>query len=273
MRKDSLYAIRQVTLALLTIPVAIVLRRPGWRWFFVEIGRAIYPFANLLKVPIVSLTDIYPDMDLDIGDKGGGRIKVVYAGYWSVGLSPLEQFIMANLVSYLRPGTVFEIGTAFGSTTLLIAQNVGETTKIFTMDLPPDNSFHRLGDNVGSAFRGTEYEKQITLLLGDSQRFDFAPCFKKIDLIFVDGAHDYDSVRVDSENARRRLSQNGVILWHDYPGAAGVQRAVNEFARSYGATYMIRGTHFALYAPTRKSVFAKDYRAPDRDPKYHTAQD
>ena len=269
MKKGALYTIWQTLRACFAVLAAIVLRfrRSGWSWFFVEVGRAAYPYANLLRVPIASVTDIYPDIDLDIGDKGLGRIRVSYSGNWPSGLAPMEQFIMANLVSYLQPQMVFEIGTSWGVTALQIAQNTPGTTRVYTLDLPP-NPQHRLEDKAGIAFRGTDYEARIILILGDSQHFDFAPYYNKIDFVFVDAAHDYNSVKNDSENARRMLSDDGVIVWHDYPGMSGVRRAVCEFARRYGATYMIRGTHFAIYDPRRKSININEYQSPDRDLSY-----
>ena len=77
-----------------------------------------------------------------------------------------------------------------------------------------------------------------------------------------------DDVKSDSENAQRMLSDGGLILWHDYRSMPGVWKGVNEFARQRGCTYLIRGTHLALYDPQRRHVTVRNYTSPDRNPTY-----
>jgi hypothetical protein len=49
-------------------------------------------------------------------------------------------------------------------------------------------------------------------------------------LVYVDGAHDYESVKSDSKNYIPKLVKGGIIAFHDYPNEAGVKMAVDEFA-------------------------------------------
>jgi hypothetical protein len=37
----------------------------------------------------------------------------------------------------------------------------------------------------------------------------------RVDLVFVDGAHDYETVKKDTETAFSLVSENGCILWDD----------------------------------------------------------
>ena len=52
---------------------------------------------------------------------------------------------------------------------------------------------------------------------------------KSLDFVFIDAAHDYDSVSKDIANWFPKLKANGVIAGHDYNYDQGVYPAVNEF--------------------------------------------
>lgn len=58
-----------------------------------------------------------------------------------------------------------------------------------------------------------------------------------VDFIYIDGAHDYASVRADLDAWYPKLSDRGILAGHDFdnqPGHAGVRRAVTEFAGEIG---------------------------------------
>lgn len=48
------------------------------------------------------------------------------------------------------------------------------------------------------------------------------------DLVFIDGAHDYESVRYDIEAADRKVRPGGILAGHDY-GPNDVKRAVDRY--------------------------------------------
>ena len=56
------------------------------------------------------------------------------------------------------------------------------------------------------------------------------------DFIFIDGLHTYDQVIKDCKNYYEKIKSGGVFSGHDYNVIEGVNRAVNEFAASVGAT-------------------------------------
>jgi hypothetical protein len=51
----------------------------------------------------------------------------------------------------------------------------------------------------------------------------------KFDLIFIDGAHDYESVKADIEIATRHIVPGGIICGHDFNMFKGVSEAAIEF--------------------------------------------
>ena len=50
-----------------------------------------------------------------------------------------------------------------------------------------------------------------------------------LDFVFIDAAHDYESVKKDINAWFPKIKKGGVIAGHDYTWCADVQKAVNEF--------------------------------------------
>jgi len=169
---------------------------------------------------------------------------------------------LCQLCHVVNPKTIFEIGTLRGYTALHLAMNSSTDCTIFTLDLPkndlPKNDLQEaeakpkpkpkpkvrlrttLMDDLHSQmevgeyyFRGTPHADRIQLLFGDSAVFDFSPHHGKVDLFFIDGAHSYDYVRSDTENALQCIRPGGVIAWHDFGrmGLNQVSKYILELSR------------------------------------------
>lgn len=169
--------------------------------------------------------------------------------------------VLAAVCRALGCRAVFEIGTAAGRTTWSIAKT-NPDAEIWTLDLPGRNeSAHAqlellasdrpfiLGDERrGHAFRGTPEEGRITQLIGDSATFDFTPYEGKVDLVFVDGSHSYEYVRNDTLAALRMITDEGTIVWDDYPHFPGIWQYLNELAGELdGPIYHLHDTRLAYY--------------------------
>jgi hypothetical protein len=51
----------------------------------------------------------------------------------------------------------------------------------------------------------------------NSQTFNFSSLNEKFDLIFIDGDHSYEGVKIDTQNAFKMLKgDDSIIVWHDY---------------------------------------------------------
>lgn len=66
-----------------------------------------------------------------------------------------------------------------------------------------------------------------TAKLYDDETFDF---------IFIDAAHDYESVKRDIITWLPKLKKNGIIAGHDYTTSRGVFKAVNEIFTKINST-------------------------------------
>jgi predicted O-methyltransferase YrrM len=175
------------------------------------------------------------------------------------GMTLLESSILVSLTKLLSPAEFFEFGTYLGATSVLLAINSSEHAKVTTMDLPPENIAPKTNDTDDSrilcddvendnylrrmfAEKGAFYidrTDEITkrkihrihhdsrtlnpLNLGLSERFDF---------IFIDGGHDYETVKIDTANALSMAKDDAVIIWHDYRSKihGDVTKFVDEFS-------------------------------------------
>jgi predicted O-methyltransferase YrrM len=168
---------------------------------------------------------------------------------------PLERFFLAALCQIKKPRTILEIGTFDGTTTRVLAQNAPNAA-VLTLDLPPEDASTAtfepetrqiIAGRVGSAFAGRPEAARIQQLLGDSRTFDFSPWARKIDLVVIDGGHEYDVVSADTRTAQVVLKPDGVIVWDDYdPWWPSVIRAVDE--TELPVTHILN-TGFAVYDP------------------------
>ncbi len=149
-------------------------------------------------------------------------------------VSPVELEIISKLVRVRAPQVLFEIGTFDGRTTLNLAAHSPSSAKIYTLDLPRaglDRAGLPLGTHdrkyvdkpqSGRRFHGADVEHKPIQLYGDSATFNFRPYRRKVDFLFIDGAHAYHYVLNDSHRALAMCRRPGVILWHDYsPGGLG----------------------------------------------------
>jgi predicted O-methyltransferase YrrM len=151
----------------------------------------------------------------------GNRLVTLPIPIRSLG-SPLliETFVLLAVGKIVKPKRIFEIGTYRGNTTLNLSLNFPEA-EVYTLDVNQQHSPEQLAGRLN-----------VTLLQCHSMDFDFSHYHGDVDLVFVDGAHDYETVVSDTAAAFRMLRQGGAIVWHDYlnpdPHFDGVTRVLKE---------------------------------------------
>lgn len=202
-------------------------------------------------LPTIAVADVVPShLALDLRELAGvdGNVSV------------LELVVLAATAARLRAGTIFEIGTFDGRTTVNLAANAAPDAVVYTLDLPADDSATVLDAHhedlkymqrsiSGARVRGSDVESRVRLLYGDSATFDFALYTGIVDLCFVDGAHSRDYVLNDSRHAITMTHAGSVILWHDYAIWPGVTAALNELHASsadFAGLRRIEGTTLAI---------------------------
>lgn len=221
------------------------------------------------RLPSVAFSNIFPPPE---------RVDVTVPKRTGFGELPLkEKIILAMICRTLEPRTVLEIGTYRGSTALTLAMNTPEEAEIYTLDLPLFKRVLGIGflnyamlDRVLPRFLRYPFRvgekcdsSKLVQLYGDSLTFDFSRFYSRMDLVFIDGNHDYYYVRSDTENAFRMVSERGVILWDDYGETTGleVMRALGERQEPI---VQVQGTQLAVYISGRTRA-ARDLSPGARD--------
>ena len=143
----------------------------------------------------------------------------------------LDTAVLLALAKLVQPRVYFEFGTYLGVQLLNLIANLPPSARAYTLDLDEESAgkaeqhendrpltLEHLQSQDRLAFAHSSYESQITRLYGDSNTFDFSPFDRRVDMIFVDGGHDPRTLRSDTENSFRMLSDDheGCIAWHDY---------------------------------------------------------
>ena len=98
-----------------------------------------------------------------------------------------------------------------------------------------------------------KYKNNIQLIKGNSNKILKKIDMSKIDYVFLDGGHDYETVRNDLNNSINVLENNGTILCDDYnlSYAPGVKKAIDEFVNTNNFNCSIEcNSRFAIISNT-----------------------
>jgi hypothetical protein len=181
----------------------------------------VHPGADLLALPQVKPEDLLPE------GQDRWRISLELLAKTNASVSPLEFLCLVMMVRRARARAIFEFGTYKGVSISQLALNVPADALICTLDLPEGQSGSALPisiqKDVSIAFESgkgalvpEDLRSRIQFIRQDSALFDPAPYEGKMDFVFVDGAHNTEYVRNDSEKGWRMLRRGGIIAWHDF---------------------------------------------------------
>ena len=93
-----------------------------------------------------------------------------------------------------------------------------------------------------------KFKENIHLIKGNSNIVLKKIDMSKIDYVFLDGGHDYETVRNDLNNCKEVIKNNGTILCDDYnlSYAPGVKKAIDEFVKNNNyKCEILRNSRFA----------------------------
>jgi hypothetical protein len=185
------------------------------------------------------------------------------------------------LIEKLRPKTFVELGTQFGNSYFAFCQAISELklpSKAFGVDIWLSNDEGSL-----TGCRIFEYANRVNsehfshfsnLLM---MTFDEALEYfndREIDLLHIDGMHDYASVKHDFETWLPKMSDAGVIIFHDSnvrENGFGVWKLIEEIAGRY-PNFSFNFGHGLTVVCTGKSVphdFLDFVKAADDDAFTH----
>lgn len=154
-------------------------------------------------------------------------------------LEMITLFFLPSMVESVE-GNIVEIGAWMGKSTIcltlgnqLVSSQSKQVITIDTFDcrgnygsLQRESTLKEFKANIAKF----ELEKSVQYIVGDSENVqDQIHC--PISLLFIDGDHTYEGVRSDIQNYCSKVSEQGLIVFHDYayPGEPDVAIAVDEF--------------------------------------------
>jgi len=215
--------------------------------------------ARIRKISLFDLQKIAQREGANIFIKFGNR-------YGNINLN--ESLAISCVVYLFNPLKIFEIGTYDGFSTYHLMMNSADNAKIYTLNLPVDtkqpnqnitrrSTTEYYGDNlthlelfkrgIGVIYKNCPQSNKVTQLFGDSLTYDFSSHKGSIDLFFIDGGHSLECIAKDTENAMSCLSENGIIIWHDF----NIQhKDIYEFLMKFSRKnklFWIENTRLAVY--------------------------
>lgn len=159
----------------------------------------------------------------------------------------IEAAVMTALVNLIQPRGIFEFGTFLGYSTALFLRNSPASSPVCSIDLGAAANALDLASGLVEADVRQDAQKnddflrsrqgvlgptylrnlppheagRLTLLQGDSRALDVSArnLRGRFGLVFVDGGHDEETVRSDTEKAYELIDGDGLILWHDFRSA------------------------------------------------------
>jgi predicted O-methyltransferase YrrM len=193
------------------------------------------------------------------------NLNVVIPSSFIGGMTLLESSILVSLTRLLSAKHFFEFGTYFGASSVLLASNSAADACVTTIDLPREilqrekqvekSTQNYMQDNEENdnylrnlfAVRGSFYidradnviKRKIKRLFNDSRTLNPAQfgLESKFDFIFIDGGHDSETIRLDTENALKMAKSNCVIVWHDYRST--IHKEVTQFVDDFSQFHSV----------------------------------
>lgn len=156
-----------------------------------------------------------------------------HEGWGSIQSANTEMLGMFELILYLEEYfevkgflDMIEIGSYMGESTALFASSQ-LFREINTID--PHEGVEEFNDLFGYTWEDVKREWKINtrhyddiITLHNQYSYDAVNIFEDsgFDFIYIDGAHDYESVKRDINLFLPKLNKNGIIAGHDYHGEA-----------------------------------------------------
>jgi hypothetical protein len=131
---------------------------------------------------------------------------------------------------------IVEVGSFVGMSTSVLADSGAIVHCIDTWNGSPGDLinvyYEELGDDIYRAFcrnAGDKLFDTIRTYVGPSV-FYASVWPRKVDLVFIDGAHDYENVKADIAAWTPHVKPGGILCGHDYGVSflPGVKEAVDE---------------------------------------------
>lgn len=138
-----------------------------------------------------------------------------------------ELIMLSRLASKKNGGVIVEIGSYLGASSLVLAKS-NRKGSLYCIDTWQNDAMSEGRWDTMSEFdnnvRGCNNIVKLRML--SSEAGEKVP--KEIDMIFIDGDHNYNGVKTDVDIYFPKLKSGGIIAMHDIGWAEGVNRVIRE---------------------------------------------
>lgn len=157
-------------------------------------------------LPTVCILDLLPGLD-----------ETVEPYSFLNGMSPpMDIALLKGLARRFTDCAYLEIGSWRGESLANIASVAKECVGV-SLSADEMRSFGASEKEIGTSGYFSKKLSNVRHVEHNSQTLDFRPYHGKFDLVFIDGDHSYEGVKIDTENAFKLLKNDkSVIVWHDY---------------------------------------------------------
>lgn len=143
---------------------------------------------------------------------------------------------------------IVEIGSAHGASSTIFAEAIKELGgQLICIDSYPEDyeGQEKFGEYAHQEFLKNMKQYELMMSLVTLPSSDALEIVKKsmthIDVLFIDGDHSYEGVRVDCENYIPLVSTGGYVGFHDYNNVAysGVKKAADTAWSRWNKVYSV----------------------------------
>jgi predicted O-methyltransferase YrrM len=180
-------------------------------------------------------------------------------------LTMLEAAILTSLIRLSTPHRLFEFGTFLGYSTALMAANSPADATVYSVDLglptselefangysenelksnhiSNDNYLRFVQSKIGPYYLRTltdSVKQKIQLIKGDSTKTDVMSLglAASVQFVFIDGGHQFEIIKSDTQKAHEMIGGDGVIVWHDYNSK--IHSEVTDYMQEYSKKAMV----------------------------------
>lgn len=142
-----------------------------------------------------------------------------------------ERVCLFKLAKHLaNKAAIVEIGSYLGASTCFLAAGArARKGKVYAVDTWTNKAMSEGERNTYKDFLLNIGPLKDVIFPLQGKSTEIARQFhKKIDLLFIDGDHSYNGVRKDLDSWLPMVKDGGIVVFHDYGWAEGVQKAVRE---------------------------------------------
>lgn len=133
-----------------------------------------------------------------------------------------EQFALLEMAKQIPDdGQILEIGGEFGMSASIFCRGAKPSVSITTIDLFPDRPEGNLLDIHLANLAEAGYGERTTAIRANSNEYEWEG--GPLDLLFIDGAHEYEAVKADIRQFVKFVKVGGVVAFHDCACATNPQ--------------------------------------------------